>query len=367
LTSASEIAGASAHSARVAGRLIGRRASLVSLALALVVALIAAIGIGAVQVSPAQVLRILSTAAGMADATEFSPEQAAVVTTIRLPRVLLAALVGAALGLGGAVLQGLFRNPLADPTLIGVSGGAAVATAFTIVLGASVVPGLATALGGAMLPIAAFAGALAMTAIVFRAGDVDGRSSLATILLAGIALNALASAGIGLMAFLASDEQLRNLTFWTLGSLGGASGSMLAIVAPLIVVGIAAMLALAAPLNALALGEAGAAHLGFDVQSVKRIGVAGCALAVGASVAVSGMIGFVGLVAPHLVRLAAGPDHRAVLPGAALLGATLLVVADLAARTLVVPAELPIGILTAVGGAPFFIALLVRQRRTLGF
>jgi iron complex transport system permease protein len=281
--------------------------------------------------------------------------------------VILAVLVGAALGIAGAVMQGLFRNPLADPTLIGVSGGAALAAAVTVVLGAIAAPGLVTLLGTATLPVAAFLGALAMTWVVFRLGDVDGRSSLATILLAGMAVNALASAGIGMLTYMASDEQLRSFTFWTLGSLGGANGAMLLVVGPLIGVALVALVALATPLNAMALGESGATHLGFDVQKVKRIGMGACALAVGTGVAVSGMIGFVGLVAPHFVRLATGPDHRTVLPAAALLGALLLVCADVAARTLVAPAELPIGILTSLLGAPFFIALLLRQRRALGF
>lgn len=186
------------------------------------------------------------------------------------------------------------------------------------------------------------------------------------MLLAGIALNALAMAGVGLLSYLANDEQLRNLTFWNFGSLGGATWPMLTAVVPLALVAAIAGVFLARPLNALALGEAQAAHLGVNVVVIKRTAIVLTALAVGTLVAATGVIGFIGLVAPHAVRLACGPDHRIVLPGAALLGATLVVIADALSRTIVSPAELPIGILTAALGAPFFLVLLLRRRGQIG-
>lgn len=340
-----------------------RRAVLGGLAaLMLAVSLVAA-GTGAFAVTPREILAILAHRAGLGDGSGYATQQEAVLFAIRLPRVALALIAGAALALAGAVLQGLFRNPLADPALIGVSAGAALAAAWTIVLGATWLPGLVTAAGAFTLPLAAFAGALCATALVFHLARVDGRLSMPVMLLAGIAINALAGAGVGLATFVASDEQLRNITFWQLGSLGGASGPVLGALALLAGLACAGLLRLAPALDACALGEAEARHLGVDVRRMQRTGVALSALAVGAVTGITGIIGFVGLVAPHLLRLAFGPSHRIVLPGSMLLGAALVAGADIPARTLVAPAELPIGVLTALVGAPFFIALLVRARR----
>jgi iron complex transport system permease protein len=345
------------HTRRVAGPL-----ALTILAVALVAATVFATGYGAYRIAPLDVLRILAAGIGL-PVDGFEPQQAAVLHTIRLPRVLLALITGAGLGVAGALMQGLFRNPLADPTLIGVASGGALAAAFVIVLGATWMPGAVKLLGAWTLPLAAFLGALAVTWLVYRIGEAEGILSLPVVLLAGIALNALAMAGVGLLSYLANDEQLRNLTFWSFGSLAGGTWSLLSAVAPLAVGAVAFGLLLARPLNALALGETQAEHLGVDVRRVKRIAIVLTALAVGALVAATGVIGFIGLVAPHAVRLACGPDHRVVLPGAALLGALLVVLADVLARTLVTPAELPIGILTAGLGAPFFLVLLLRRRR----
>lgn len=330
----------------------------------LAVAIVIAACTGALLIRPGEVLAILAHALGAADATAFAPEQRAVFVSIRGPRIVLAAVIGAGLGVSGAVMQGLFRNPLADPSVIGVSAGAALAAAGVIVMGALWMPGLARALGAATLPLAAFGGALAAAMLVYRIASRGRHTSLSMLLLAGIAVNAAVEAGIGTFTYIANDEQLRNLAFWRLGSAGGASWPMLAVVGPAIGCAMLLLLRLAGALNALALGEAEARHLGVDVQRLKRIGIALVALAVGSQVAVSGMILFVGLVAPHMIRLACGPDHRIVLPGAALLGASLLVLADAAARVVVAPAELPIGVLTAAIGAPFFIALLLRERKT---
>ncbi len=277
---------------------------------------------------------------------------------IRLPRLLLAVAAGAGLGLAGALMQGLFRNPLADPGLIGVSSGAALAAGITIVLGSLWFPDLPRSLGSWTLVLMAFAGGLSVTLLIYLLARGPAGTHIGLMLLAGIAINALAGAGLGMLSFLASDEQLRNLQFWLLGSLGGARWS-----AVWLVLGITALvgligLRLAHALNALALGEAQAVLLGVPVERVKKIAIVVAALAVGAITATTGIIGFIGLVAPHMVRLLIGPDHRWVLPGAALLGAVLVLLADAVARTALQPAEMPLGVLTALIGVPFFLLLL---------
>jgi len=201
---------------------------------------------------------------------------------------------------------------------------------------------------------------------VYRVATVDGRTSVATMLLAGVAVNAVAAAGTGAFLFVSDDQQLRDFTFWTLGSLGGATWTGIVGTVPLLLAGLLPALFLARPLNALLLGQAEARHLGVNVDRVKRMVVGSAAVTVGAAVALTGIIGFIGLVTPHLVRLAFGPDHRVVLPGSALLGATLLVLADLASRTVMAPAELPVGVVTALLGGPFFLWLILRERRNAG-
>ncbi len=335
------------------------------LAVLLVGMTVASVGVGAVAVSPGQILAIFSDRIGLWLPWEFQHQQEAVVMAIRLPRVLLNVLVGAGLSVSGAAMQGLFRNPLADPGLVGVSSGAALAAVSVIVLPATVLGGLSSALGLFTLPLAAFAGSVVTTVIVYRLSSVQGRTVVATMLLAGIAVNALTGSVTGLLTFAATDEQLRNITFWSLGNMGGATWTSVASVAPFIVISVSLLVRYARPLNAFLLGEAEAGHLGVPVQRMKREIVALTALAVGASVSVTGIIGFVGLVVPHLLRLTVGPDHRYLMPGAALLGAALLMGADLAARTVVLPAELPIGIVTAIVGAPFFLYLLLRSKQTM--
>ncbi len=277
---------------------------------------------------------------------------------IRLPRLVLGIAAGAGLGLAGALMQGLFRNPLADPGLIGVSSGAALAAGFTIVMGVVWFPEVPRALGSWPLVLMAFAGGLLVTALIYTLSLSEGGTRVGLMLLAGIAVNALAGAGLGLLNFLATDEQLRNLQFWLLGSLGGARWSSVLLVGGITALALGLGLGLARALNALALGEAQAVMLGVPVERLKRLCVLVTALAVGAITATTGIIGFIGLVAPHIVRMAAGPDHRWVLPGSALLGATLVLLADAFARTVLAPAELPLGVITALVGVPFFLALL---------
>ena len=321
-----------------------------------------AVGRGAVDIPPGEVLTILAHAAGFDTGDAVSPAEETVLLAIRLPRACLAVLVGGGLAVAGASLQGLFRNPLADPALIGVSTGAALAAVAVIVLGGAVVTALPAALRGFALPVAAFAGGLAATLIVFRIASRDGRTDVATMLLAGVALNAMTGAGIGLMVFVSDEQQLRDLSFWMLGSLGGVTWDKLLPALPLFLLAVGALPLFARPLNALLLGETEASHLGFDVERAKRRIVVLAALATGAAVALTGVIGFVGLVVPHLVRMTVGPDHRTLLPVSILLGGSLMLVADLAARFVVLPAELPIGIVTACVGGPFFLWLLLRRR-----
>lgn len=320
------------------------------------------VAVGAVALSPGQVLAILAEPLGLGTPWAYTAQQEAVLLSIRLPRVLMGVIVGAGLAVSGAVLQGLFRNPLADPGLVGVSSGAALGAAVAIVLGASIAAPAAIWEGPAVVALCAFAGGLGTTALVYTIATRQRRTSVTTMLLAGIAVNALCGAAVGALVLFADDGQLRDLTFWTLGSLGGATWGALVTATPLVGTVLLAAPWLARALDAMLLGEAEARHLGVRTERVKSVAITLAALAVAAATAVSGLIGFVGLVAPHLVRLALGPGHRALLPGAALVGATLLVAADLAGRTLISPAEIPIGIVTALIGGPFFLWLLVRQR-----
>lgn len=334
-------------------------------ALLVVVALLA-VDKGAVEISVAQQFSIVAGKLGFRLPWHFTVEQEATLLNIRLPRVLTGLLVGAGLGASGAALQGLFRNPLADPGLVGVSSGAALAATATVVIGDALSLSLFKLPAIFQLfafPAAAFAGALVTSLLVHRLATIAGQTVVATLLLAGVAVNALAQAVSGFVTFYATDAQIRSLTFWKLGSLGGASWISLGVLAPFILVPVVIFPRLARSLNAMLLGESEAGHLGVNVERVKKEIVVLVSLAVGASVAFTGLIGFVGLVVPHLLRLLVGPDHRKVLPGASLLGASLLVGADLVARTVAAPAELPIGVLTAIIGAPFFLWLLLRDRK----
>ena len=285
---------------------------------------------------------------------------------IRLPRMLMAIMVGASLAVSGAVMQGLFRNPLADPGIVGVSAGAGTGAVIAIVLGSALPFGLAGTLGPWLVPVAAATGAWGTIMILYTIATRGGVTTIATLLLAGIAISALAGALSGVLIYIADDAQLRDLTFWGLGSLAGATWSKLMAAAPLMIGGLILARPLARGLNGLALGEAAAYHIGLPVQRLKRLSMLLTAAATGAAVAVSGGIGFVGIVVPHLLRLISGPDHEELLPNAALLGASLLLLADLISRVIVAPAELPIGIVTATLGGPFFLWLLLRGRALMG-
>jgi len=342
------------------------RMLLVALTVLLLLAVLIGAGAGALHVPVASVLGVLLHKLGLSTSLAFEPQQEAVIWAIRLPRVLLAVLVGAALGLAGAAMQGLFRNPLADPSLLGISAGASLAAVAVIVLEAEVLK-MVSALPGAggagayVLPLAAFAGACLATVFVYRVSRRGGRVLVSTMLLVGIATNGLAGAITGLFTYAATDAQLRSITFWGLGSLGGATWPTIATLVPFLVLPLLFLPRLGKALNLLALGEEQAAHLGLPVARIKWQVIGLTTLAVGASVAMVGTIGFLGFLVPHVLRLLGGPDHRFVLPASALGGALVLLLADTLARTAVAPAELPIGILTALLGAPVFLWIVMRS------
>ena len=260
--------------------------------------------------------------------------------SIRLPRIAMACMVGAMLAAAGTIMQGLFRNPLAEPGLVGVSAGAALAAASTIVLGDRILAGTGIVLPFEALPIAAFIGALITTAMLYRFATREGRTSIATLLLAGLAIGALAQAAIGLLIFMADDRQLRDITFWTLGSLSGSTWGKAGTIAPFLLVLLLALPFIVHGLDLMVLGEAEAFHMGVAVERLKRAAIVLVAAAAGAAVAFAGIIGFVGIVVPHLLRLALGPGHRVLLPASLCFGAILLLAADTLARMLVAPAEL---------------------------
>jgi len=328
------------------------------LVIALPVCIALGLASGAVSLSFAETLSgLIATLQG-----QDNSQTALIIGQIRLPRILLAALMGATLAMSGAAMQGLFRNPLADPSLIGVTAGASLGAALVIVLGGNLL-GAYTAL--TLVSIGAFAGGAVAVLFVYRLATSANGTSVATMLLAGIAITALAGAVGSLLEFYADNAMLRRISLWKMGGLDGANYPRLLLAA---VVSSALLIALpryAGTLNALLLGESEARHLGIDVGNAKIALIAWVAIGVGTSVALVGTIAFVGLVVPHIVRMLAGPDHHILLPASALAGAILLVVADTLSRVVIAPTELPVGIITAIIGVPFFISLL-RQRHHYG-
>jgi iron complex transport system permease protein len=327
--------------------------------------LIISVGVGPMSLSMSESLQVAIARLGLIDLSV--PQHVVmVVESIRMPRTILGMLVGAALAVSGAAIQGLFRNPLADPGLIGVSGGAAFAAVASIVLGGSMLKPLHDLLGIYSLPMMAFLGGFITTLLVAWIANSRFGTSITTMLLAGIAINIVTGSGIGIFTYMADDAMLRTLTFWQMGSLGGATWDSVTAAATMIAVAVVLILRYAKSLNALLLGESEARHLGVDVSRIKVRVILLSALAVGAAVSVSGMIGFVGLVVPHIVRMSLGPDHRYLLPASALLGALFLLLADMLSRIVIAPAELPIGLITAIIGGPFFIGLIILQARKGG-
>jgi len=308
---------------------------------------------GSVSIAPGDTIGILLRAIGLPIERTWTPAAETIVTELRLPRVLTAAVVGAGLAVAGVTFQGLLRNPLADPYVLGTASGAALGAAIAVLI-----PVRVALLGVGLLNVFAFAGAIAAVAVVYRLGRGGPLAPLTGLLLTGYAVGSLLAAGLAMTMYL-SGANLRQIFAFLLGGLEGASWMRLGIAAPLVIGGSIAILLRARSLNGLLLGEEAAAHLGIDVRRERRILLGLATLVTAAAVAVSGLIGFVGLVAPHLVRLVVGPNARNVLPLSAILGALLLVAADLVARLL---GEIPVGVVTAVIGAPFFLALLRSAR-----
>jgi iron complex transport system permease protein len=326
----------------------------------LALAAVASLSLGPTGITLSSLPRALASAFG-APADSAAVREQLVLLDVRLPRTLIAIFVGASLAVAGAMMQGLLRNPLADPGLIGVSSGAALAAVATIALGNGIAAPILEPLGVYALPVAAFFGGVVTTGVLVAVAGRHGQLMVGTLLLAGIAIGALAVSLTGLIAYASDDRELRDLTLWLMGSLGGASWPKVVAVLPFALLVLAMTPRLIRGLNGFLLGEAEAFHLGIDVERTKRAVVVATAASVGAAVAVAGVIGFVGIVVPHVVRLLAGPDHRIVLPGSALLGAVLVVVADIVARLIVRPAELPIGIVMAAIGAPVFLHLVLKR------
>ena len=327
--------------------------------------LILSLNAGPVATTPAEVVGTFAgkLSFGMLD-TGVSERQSLVIWELRLPRALTALLTGAALAMAGACLQGLFRNPLADPGLIGVSSGGAIGAIIAISL-QPLLLGLPEFVQTLQLPFWSMLGAAGTTFLVYRLARIAGKTHVSTLLLAGVAVNALAGAMVGGVLYLSDNYALRRFTFWTLGSLHNSGWPDLLLMAPFILGPALLLPRFRRALNAFLLGEAEAYHLGFPTQTVKNSVIVLCAAMVGVTVAFCGLIGFVGLVVPHLVRLLRGPDFRRLLPGSAFLGGTIMLGADLVGRTANAPSEIPIGVITALLGAPFFLYLIERRKRQL--
>lgn len=310
---------------------------------------------GPVFISPLQFLEVVANPNASAHA-----QDVIILSAIRLPRLLLGCFIGASLAVCGAALQGLFRNPLADPSLIGVTSGASAGASCVIVLGGAWLDGAAGGLP--LVALGASVGGFIAVVIVYRIATTPGGTAVATMLLAGIAISAVAGALNNLFSYFADNDMLRRISLWQMGSLDGANWERVAIAAAVAFLLMIILPRQSTALNALLLGEPEARHLGIDVERLKRRLIVLTAIGVGSAVAVAGVIAFVGLVIPHVVRLLIGPDHRFVLPASAIAGGILVVLADSVARVVVAPAELPTGILTALIGAPVFFSLLWHQR-----
>ncbi len=344
------------------GRVLRRlRAGLLlgGLAVSLVTVSVIAAGIGAYPIPASQVAASILQTLGLDVGT--APDQIAhtVLWDVRLPRVFLAVMVGAALGSAGAMMQGIFGNPLAEPGVIGVSSGAAVGAIVVIFTGLTV-------LGHWTIIASSFVFGLATTLFVYVFARSRGRTEVVTLLLTGIAVNAVAGAAIGLMTNFSQDAEIQTITFWQLGSVSTATWSKVAAITPCLLLGLTVIPVYARRLDLLALGEGPARHLGVDVERMRLVLICAMALLTSAAVAFAGIVAFVGLVVPHIIRMVTGPGHRVLLPASALGGGLLLLSADLLARTVAAPAEIPLGVVTAALGGPFFFYLLHRTRAKQG-
>lgn len=345
--------------------MLNRKLIYVGLIAGLVAVILASLAMGAMKIPLGDVLGILGRKLGFPVQRSVQDLYENVLLFVRLPRVVLGMLVGAALGISGAAIQGIFRNPLAEPGLIGISAGASLFAVLVIGMEALLFVSLANLLGLYLLAFAAFAGAGVAALLVYQFSKTDGKPNVATMLLAGIAINALAGALTGLFTYLADEQQLRTITFWMLGSLGGANWPTVVGVLPFIALPLILLPWYGRGLNLFAIGESQAEQIGMNPNRIKSVVVLLSTLAVGACVSVTGIIGFVGLLVPHIIRLLGGVDHRLVLPASALLGALVLTVSDMLARILVAPVELPIGVITALLGTPVFLYILYKDKKKI--
>lgn len=325
--------------------------------------LILSAGVGAVSLAPGEIIQIVQHYLGKTD-IQVNPIHEGLIIQIRLPRTVLCILVGAALSVSGAMMQSLFRNPIVEPGLIGTSAGSALGAAFIIVLGKETFFSQFTFLGDLMLPACAFAGGLIATLLVYYFSASLSHVNISIMILAGIAINAIANAGTGFLAYIARDPQARSITFWNLGSFSGANWKIVIIVAVSSIVGILLSLRFAKPLNALQLGDDEARYLGVNTKRLKIYVILINTLLVSVATAMVGVIGFVGLIVPHFLRILKGSDNRYLMIGSALMGAIVLLLADVVCRIIIAPAEMPIGIVTAIVGAPVFLFLLIRYKKT---
>ena len=348
---------------------MSRRARGITLSIVLAVVLVAGVLlssiIGQLSISPGEVLGSLLRAVGIDNSlTSSDPIIESTLWVVRFPRIVMALAVGAALAVAGAVMQAIFGNPLAEPGVVGVSSGAALGASAAIVLGGNVA--VLAALGSWGTAVFAFAGGLLATLLVYFMSRANGRTEVVTLLLTGIAINAFAGAGLAFLLFIGDTASREQIVFWQLGSLNGSRWQEVAIVVGVTIVGLVIAALLARRYDLLALGERNARHLGVNVEALRIGSIVLVALLTGVAVAFCGIIAFVGLVVPHIIRMAIGPSHRALILASAVGGGVLLVFADLLARTLVNGADLPIGMLTSLIGGPFFFYLLARQRKRSG-
>ncbi|MVZ60659.1 iron chelate uptake ABC transporter family permease subunit [Sphingobacterium humi] len=327
--------------------------------------IIISLGMGALHIPFFEVVRLLFQPFSKLPLTEDDTLLRNVLMEIRVPRILFCTLIGAVLGITGTAIQGIFRNPLAEPGLIGISAGASFFAALSIVFETSLIALLGTAVSLYLLSFSAFIGAVIAVIVVFTISVVNGKSNIATMILAGIAINALAGAATGLMSYMASEQQLRNITFWSLGSMAGATWDSAKVLAVISISAVIPLLFFGKSLNLFSLGESQAEMMGVSTRRLKIWVVLFSTLAVGVSVAFSGIIAFVGLLVPHTLRLIGTVDNRFLLPASLIAGAIVLNLADLLARTIIQPLELPIGVVTALVGAPVFLAILIREKRKL--
>tara|TARA_B100000941_G_scaffold82211_1_gene56537 strand:+ start:37720 stop:38787 length:1068 start_codon:yes stop_codon:yes gene_type:complete len=351
-------------------KLIGNSKKSIINAMLLILLLISILSIsyGPVEISLIQIKDIFLNQIGFKEnSTSFSKIHQTVLLNIRLPRIILAILVGAGLGTSGAILQGLFRNPLVDPGFIGVSSGAAIGAMITIMFGKFIYSFIPSFLENFTLPILAMTGAFLTTLLVYKMSKVGNKTNIMAMLLSGIAINALCGSIIGLFVSMSSDEELRSFTFWTLGGLDMADWNVSFITSLFIITPFIFIYKIQYQMDIFMLGDAESEHLGVNSELLKKKIILISSIMVGVGVSFCGMIGFIGLVTPHLIRLFIGPNHRYLIPGSALMGAILLILSDLISKSVIAPAQLPIGVVTSALGAPFFLWLIYSQKRRFSY